>query len=45
MDRMAVTYACAAHDVEAARLYYGRVSPQFQAALVQRCQQENVYIP
>jgi pSer/pThr/pTyr-binding forkhead associated (FHA) protein len=45
MYRMAVTYACAAHDVAAAKLYYGRVSPQFQPPLVQRCQQENIAIP
>jgi pSer/pThr/pTyr-binding forkhead associated (FHA) protein len=45
MYRMAVTYACAAHDVAAAKTYYGRVSPQFQPPLVQRCQQENITIP
>jgi serine/threonine-protein kinase len=45
MYRAAVTYACAAHDVAAAKLYYGRVSPQFQPPLVQRCQQENITIP
>jgi ABC transport system ATP-binding/permease protein len=45
MFRMAVTYACAAHEVAAAKLYYGRVSPQFQPPLVQRCQQENIAIP
>jgi hypothetical protein len=45
MYRMAVTYACAAHDVAAAKLYYGRVSAQFQPPLVQRCQQENITIP
>jgi len=45
MFRMAVTYACAAHDPAAAKLYYGRVSPQFQPPLVQRCQQENIALP
>jgi hypothetical protein len=45
MYRAAVTYACAAHDVAAAKLYYGRVSPQFQPPLIQRCQQENITIP
>jgi hypothetical protein len=45
MDRMAVTCACMAHDVAAAKLYCGRVSPQFQPPLVQRCQQESITIP
>jgi serine/threonine-protein kinase len=45
MYRMAVTYACVAHDVAAAKLYYARVSPQFQPALVQKCNQENITLP
>jgi len=45
MYRMAVTYACLAHDVAVAKLYYRWVSPQFQPALVQKCQQENIAIP
>jgi serine/threonine-protein kinase len=45
MYRMAVTYACAAHDAAAAKLYYGRVSAQFQSAIVQRCQLENIALP
>ncbi|HEX3482957.1 MAG TPA: FHA domain-containing protein [Kofleriaceae bacterium] len=45
MYRMAVTYACAAHDAGVAKQYYGRVSPQFQPPLVQRCQQENIALP
>jgi hypothetical protein len=45
MYRMAVLYACAAHDVAAAKLYYGKVSPQFRPPLTQRCQQENIEIP
>jgi hypothetical protein len=42
MLRMAALYACAAHDGEAARLYYGKVPAQFQPAVLQRCQAENV---
>jgi ABC transport system ATP-binding/permease protein len=45
MYRMAVTYACVAHDAATAKLYYARVSPQFQPPLVQKCQQENITIP
>ncbi|HEX3481135.1 MAG TPA: hypothetical protein VHT91_39230, partial [Kofleriaceae bacterium] len=45
MYRMAATYACVAHDVAAAKLYYGRVSQQFQYPLVQRCQQESIELP
>ena len=42
MYRLAATYACVAHDVASARLYYAKVPRQFQAAIAQRCQQENV---
>jgi serine/threonine-protein kinase len=45
MYRMAVLYACTSHDVTAAKQYYGRVSPQFQPPLIQRCQQESITIP
>ena len=45
MYRMAVTYACVAHDAATAKLYYARVSPQFQPPLVQKCQLENITIP
>jgi hypothetical protein len=38
MYRMAVLYACAANDLATARLYYAKISPQYQGPLVQRCQ-------
>jgi hypothetical protein len=34
-----------AHDAAAAKLYYGKVPSQFQAAIVQRCQQEGIAVP
>jgi len=40
--RLAASYACAAHDTAAAKLYYSKVPSQFQAAILQRCQQENI---
>ena len=42
MLRMAGLYACAAHDAQAAKLHYSKVPPQFQTAIVQRCQQEGI---
>jgi hypothetical protein len=42
MYRLAASYACAAHDAAAAKLYYSKVPSQFQAAILQRCQQENI---
>ena len=45
MFRMAGFYACAAHEAQAAKLYYGKVPPQYQGGIVQRCQQENITIP
>jgi hypothetical protein len=45
MFRMAAFYACAAHDAQAAKLYYGKVPAANQAGIVQRCQQENITIP
>jgi hypothetical protein len=45
MYRFAATYACAAHDVAAAKLYYGKVPSQFRAAILQRCQQEGIAVP
>jgi serine/threonine-protein kinase len=43
--RMAVIYACAAHDLDAATLYYAKVPTQDQPAVKQRCVQENLIIP
>jgi hypothetical protein len=40
--RMGAMYACAAHDVATAREMLAKVPPQFQAGIVQRCQQENI---
>jgi ABC transport system ATP-binding/permease protein len=45
MYRMAGMYACAAHEASNAKLYYAKVSPQFQPAIVQRCLQEGITIP
>ncbi|HEX3766420.1 MAG TPA: FHA domain-containing protein [Kofleriaceae bacterium] len=45
MFRMAGFYACAAHEAQAAKLYYGKVPAQYQGGIVQRCQQENITIP
>lgn len=42
MYRLAASYACAAHDAATAKLYYSKVPSQFQAAILQRCQQENI---
>jgi serine/threonine protein kinase len=44
MYRIAVTYACAARDLAAAKLYYVKVPKEFRPALEQRCQQENLDI-
>jgi hypothetical protein len=40
--RFAATYACAARDLAAAKLYIGKTLPQFQTAIVQRCQIEGL---
>lgn len=45
MFRMAGFYACAAHDAQAAKLYYGKVPHQYQGGIAQRCQQENITLP
>jgi hypothetical protein len=42
MYRLAAQYACGGRDLTAARLYYAKLPPQFQAAVVQRCQQEGL---
>jgi hypothetical protein len=44
MYRFATAYACAAHDLATAREMFAKVPAQFQAALVQRCQQENLVL-
>jgi len=41
MLRMAVVYACVAHD-ESAQRYYDQLPAQFRAAVRQRCLQDNV---
>jgi hypothetical protein len=38
-------YACAAHDAVSAKAFLGKVPPQFQMAIVQRCQQEGISLP
>jgi hypothetical protein len=45
MYRFAATYACAAHDAVPAKAFLGKVPPQFQVAIVQRCQQEATSVP
>ena len=40
--RFAATYACAARDLAAAKLYLSRVPAAFQSAVVQRCQIEGL---
>jgi serine/threonine-protein kinase len=42
MYRWAATYACAAHDTAAAKQFFIKVPPQFQTAIIQRCQQEGI---
>jgi pSer/pThr/pTyr-binding forkhead associated (FHA) protein len=42
MYRLAALYACAAHDAVNAKAYLAKVPPQFQTAIVQRCQQEGI---
>ncbi|HEX7841636.1 MAG TPA: FHA domain-containing protein [Kofleriaceae bacterium] len=44
MYRFAATYACAAHDANSAKAYLVKVPAQFQSAIVQRCQQENITV-
>jgi pSer/pThr/pTyr-binding forkhead associated (FHA) protein len=42
MYRMAAMYACGAHDVTTARLYYKKLDPTIQSPIVQKCQQEGL---
>jgi ABC transport system ATP-binding/permease protein len=42
MYRFAVTYACAAHDLASAKLYFVKVPKEFQPPLEQKCQQERL---
>ena len=42
MYQMAAMYACAAHDVNAAKLYFKQIPPAQQAPIEQRCQQEHL---
>ena len=42
MYRFAATYACAAHDTANAKTFFAKVPSQFQAAIIQRCQQEGI---
>lgn len=44
MLRFAVNYACAAHDLAAAKLYFSKVPAQFQPNAEQRCQQEGLNV-
>jgi hypothetical protein len=40
--RYAAIFACAAHDLESAKLYFGKTPAQFQSAIVERCQLEGL---
>jgi len=42
MYRLAATYACAAHDLASAKLYYAKVSPANQSGIEQKCQLEGL---
>jgi hypothetical protein len=42
MYRFAATYACAAHDIASVKTFFAKVPSQFQAAIIQRCQQEGI---
>ena len=44
MYRLAATYACAAHDLAAAKSNYSKVPSQFQSAIEQKCQQEGLAV-
>jgi hypothetical protein len=44
MYRFAAMYACAAHDLASAKLYFNKLPAQFQPGVEQRCQQENMNI-
>jgi hypothetical protein len=44
MYRFAVTYACAAHDLATAKLYFTKVPPANQPNLEQKCQQEGLNV-
>ena len=42
MYRIATMYACVAHDATTAQKMFAKVPAQFQRAMVQKCQQENI---
>jgi len=42
MYRFAATYACAAHDLASAKVYFVKVPPQDQSAIEQKCQFEHI---
>ncbi|HEX2692073.1 MAG TPA: hypothetical protein VHN14_35935, partial [Kofleriaceae bacterium] len=42
MYQMAGVYACTAHDLASAKTYFAKLSPNNQAALAERCQQEGL---
>jgi pSer/pThr/pTyr-binding forkhead associated (FHA) protein len=44
MFRLAAMYACAGHDLGNAKLYFAKIPPQYQSAIEQRCQQENMNV-
>src|SRR5262249_15373957 len=44
MYRFAVTYACAAHDLATAKLYFAKVPSGNQPNLEQKCQQEGLNV-
>ena len=42
--RVAVLYACVAHNAAAAKRYFSKLPPQFQSQMVDRCAQENIVL-
>ena len=46
MWRLAAMYACAAHDLAMAKLYYAKLpsTPTMQSLIEQKCQQEGLNI-
>ena len=45
MYQLAVLYACVAGNSTFAKRYYPKISKSFQASVLQRCQQEGIFVP
>jgi hypothetical protein len=44
MYRIAAIYACAAHDLASAKVYFAKIPAQYQAGISQRCVQEGLIL-